>query len=162
MIENNSLPNLVFETSWEVCNKVGGIYTVLTSRAKTLQDILGKDKLVFIGPDIWKDKENPDFKEDTALLPAWREKAEAEGLACRIGRWQIEGQPLCVLVDFQPFFEKKNEIFGEAWAQSGYEMGVLGFPTDDVVTKSGITSQRYEGGVISCGVDSCWIDWNYR
>lgn len=118
MIENNSLPNLVFETSWEVCNKVGGIYTVLTSRAKTLQDILGKDKLVFIGPDIWKDKENPDFKEDTALLPAWREKVEAEGLACRIGRWQIEGQPLCVLVDFQPFFEKKNEIFGEAWAQS--------------------------------------------
>ena len=59
------------------------------------------------------------------------------------------------------FYESSGKI-REAWAQSGYEMGVLGFPTDDVVTKSGITSQRYEGGVISCGVDSCWIDWNYR
>jgi hypothetical protein len=30
------LPDYVFESSWEVCNKVGGIYTVLSSKALTL------------------------------------------------------------------------------------------------------------------------------
>ena len=48
---------LLFEVSWEVCNKIGGIYTVLSSKAKTLKDQF-KDKLIFIGPDVWSD-ENP-------------------------------------------------------------------------------------------------------
>ena len=56
------LPDYVFETSWEVCNKVGGIYTVLSTRAKTLQDTF-KNRIFFIGPDIWFDKEQPSFLE---------------------------------------------------------------------------------------------------
>lgn len=48
------LPDLLFEVSWEVCNKIGGIYTVLSTKAKTLQKII-KDKTVFIGPDVWSD-----------------------------------------------------------------------------------------------------------
>ena len=41
-------PDYIFESSWEVCNKVGGIYTVLSTRAKTLQDAK-RDKIIFIG-----------------------------------------------------------------------------------------------------------------
>ena len=52
------IPEYIFETSWEVCNMVGGIYTVLSTRAATLQD-MHPDKLIFIGPDVWKDKTNP-------------------------------------------------------------------------------------------------------
>lgn len=66
-------PDFIFESSWEVCNKVGGIYTVLSTRAKTLQDVL-KDKIIFIGPDFWKDKTNPLFKEDSKLLSDWAAK----------------------------------------------------------------------------------------
>ena len=55
-------PGYIFESSWEVCNKVGGIYTVLSTRAKTLQNQL-KDKVIFIGPEFWIEKENPLFKE---------------------------------------------------------------------------------------------------
>jgi hypothetical protein len=40
-------PDYIFETSWEVCNKVGGIYTVLSTRARTLQTAFG-DHLCFI------------------------------------------------------------------------------------------------------------------
>lgn len=40
--------DLLIETSWEVCNKVGGIYTVLSTKAKTLQSMY-KDKVIFIG-----------------------------------------------------------------------------------------------------------------
>ena len=60
-------PDYIFESSWEVCNKVGGIYTVLSTRAKTLQDMM-KDRVIFIGPDFWKENESPYFLEDKALF----------------------------------------------------------------------------------------------
>ena len=62
-------PEYIFETSWEVCNMVGGIYTVLSTRAATLQQ-LHPDKLIFIGPDVWLDKPNPLFEEIPDLYPA--------------------------------------------------------------------------------------------
>ena len=79
-MENQQLtPDFIFESSWEVCNKVGGIYTVLSTRAKTLQDAF-TDKVVFIGPDFWKGKDNPLFIEDESLFADWRAKAEKEEL----------------------------------------------------------------------------------
>lgn len=108
-------PDFIFESSWEVCNKVGGIYTVLSTRAKTLQDLL-KDKIVFIGPDIWQNRQNPLFIEDKKLWPAWVKKAQGEeGLQIRVGRWNIPGQPCVILVDFTQYFEIKNDIYGQAW-----------------------------------------------
>lgn len=110
-------PDYIFEASWEVCNKVGGIYTVLSTRAKTLVENMG-DHVVFIGPDFWRDTENPRFKEEKNLLADWRKHAEeAEQLYLRIGRWRIPGNPVCVLVDFNPFFQQKNEIYGWGWTQ---------------------------------------------
>lgn len=38
---HNLSPGYIFESSWEVCNKVGGIYTVLSTRAKTLHEKFG-------------------------------------------------------------------------------------------------------------------------
>lgn len=108
-------PDYIFEASWEVCNKVGGIYTVLSTRAKTLQEI-HKDKVFFIGPDVWAGKENPLFSENENLCAAWREHAlKKDGLKVRVGRWNIPGEPIVILVDFYPFFSKKNEIYGKMW-----------------------------------------------
>lgn len=108
-------PDYIFESSWEVCNKVGGIYTVLSTRAKTLQDKM-KDHIIFIGPDCWHEKTNPYFKEDSNLLKDWRLHAvEEDGLKLKIGRWNIPGEPVSILVDFEPFYEKKNEIYGKLW-----------------------------------------------
>lgn len=114
MAEKDLTPKYIFEASWEVCNKVGGIYTVLSTRAKTLSEKYG-NKLIFIGPDFWKGKENPLFKESRQLLSKWRKQAESEGMNVRVGKWQIPGEPIAVLVDFTPFFEQKNEIYGWAW-----------------------------------------------
>ena len=113
-------PDHIIEVSWEVCNKVGGIYTVLSTRAKT---ILTKTnaQLVFIGPDLWKETENPLFKEDKRLLAGWRKKATEEGLEIRIGRWNIPGEPIAVLVDFTPYYNIKNEIYAEAWNLFGVD-----------------------------------------
>ncbi len=107
-------PDYIIEVSWEVCNKVGGIYTVLSTRAKT---ILTKTdaQLMFIGPDLWKETINPLFKEDKRLMAGWRKKATEEDLNIRIGRWMIPGEPIAVLVDFTPYYNIKNEIYAEAW-----------------------------------------------
>lgn len=113
----------MFEASWEVCNKVGGIYTVLSTRAKTLVERMG-DRVVFVGPDFWQNSENPQFKEDKNLLTDWRKHAnDVEQLHIRTGRWQVPGKPVCVLVDFTPFYRQKNDIY--AWAWEHYKVDSL-------------------------------------
>lgn len=114
MIANRIFPDYIFESSWEVCNKVGGIYTVLSTRAKTLQDKI-KDRILFIGPDCWHEKTCPYFTEDDTLLSDWREAAQENGLFFKVGRWNIPGEPIAILVDFEPYFEKKDEIYGKLW-----------------------------------------------
>ena len=116
MIKELLTPDYIFEASWEVCNKVGGIYTVLSTRAKTLQDKF-RDRVIFVGPDFWKEKENPLFIESDNLCVAWKNHAEKSGLNVRVGRWNIPGEPIVVLVDFQPYYSSKNEIYAEAWNQ---------------------------------------------
>ena len=120
MSVKNTTPDYIFEVSWEVCNKVGGIYTVLSTRAKTILTQTNA-QLVFIGPDLWKDTENPLFKEDKRLLAGWRKKATEEGFDIRIGRWNIPGEPVAVLVDFTPFYNIKNDIYAEAWNLFGVD-----------------------------------------
>ena len=107
-------PDYIFESSWEVCNKVGGIYTVLSTRANTLQQEM-QDKVFFIGPDVWRDNECAYFKEDSKLLAEWKIQATEDGLNVKVGRWTIPGNPIAILVDFQKYFEKKNEIYGWLW-----------------------------------------------
>ena len=114
MGKDHLTPDYIFESSWEVCNKVGGIYTVLSSRAKTLQDRM-KDQILFIGPDVWKEKESPYFKEDKSLFANWQWEAKESGLLVKVGRWTVPGEPIAILVDFNPYFEKKNEIYGWLW-----------------------------------------------
>ena len=55
MVKELLTPDYIFEASWEVCNKVGGIYTVLSTRANTLQTKF-RDKVFFVGPDFWQGK----------------------------------------------------------------------------------------------------------
>lgn len=114
--EKNTLrrPDYVFETSWEVCNMVGGIYTVLSTRAQSLKADFG-DNLIFIGPDLWQGQVHKLFVEDKKLLSDWRQAASKAGLPIRIGRWQVPGKPIAALVDFQACFAQKNEIYYRAW-----------------------------------------------
>ena len=115
MMNDLLTPDYIFEASWEVCNKVGGIYTVLSTRAKTLQEKF-HDRILFIGPDFWQGKENPLFTESDNLCAAWKKHAaEKDNLSVRVGRWNIPGEPIVILVDFQPFYAKKNEIYTEMW-----------------------------------------------
>ena len=120
MVKSLLKPDYIFESSWEVCNKVGGIYTVLSSRAKTLQEEM-KDHIIFIGPDFWKENESPYFKEDKSLFAEWQWEAKEQGLKVRVGRWTVPGEPIAILVDFTPYFEKKDEIYTLLWQYYGVD-----------------------------------------
>lgn len=114
--------DMIFETSWEVCNKIGGIYTVLSTKAQTLQNLY-KDKTIFIGPDVWTDDNpSPYFSEVPSLLKPWRDKALLpEGVSVRVGRWNIPGKPIVILVNFQGMYKLKDYYYGEMWERFGVD-----------------------------------------
>jgi len=108
-------PNSLFEVSWEVCNKVGGIHTVITTKVPSMVKDFG-EQYFLIGPDIIKDNgDRGEFIEDDTLYQAWKEQATAEGLNIRLGRWNIPGTPVVFLLDFYSFIMQKDEIFKKLW-----------------------------------------------
>ncbi len=111
--------DLIFETSWEVCNKVGGIYAVLSTKAKTLQQLY-KDKVVFIGPDLGD--ENPFFESVKTGLDAWKKQANfPPGMTVKTGRWKVPGNPLAVLVGFTSLYVYKNQLYAKMWREYGVD-----------------------------------------
>lgn len=113
---------LLFETSWEVCNKVGGIYAVLSTKARTLGEQFG-DKLIFIGPDLWNEENpSPYFKERKTLLKQAQQKLQLPwGISIRVGRWDVPGAPQVVLVNWGETAAHLSEIYGEMWRDYGVD-----------------------------------------
>ncbi len=117
MDKKEKTPEYFFESSWEVCNKVGGIYTVLSTKAHTLYQLFG-EKLIFIGPDLWKETVPPDFLPDDNLFVEWKAHAKAnDGLQLKTGRWNVPGKPIVVLVDFKNFFTQRDKLFFVMWEE---------------------------------------------
>ena len=108
-------PDFLFEVSWEVCNKVGGIHTVISTKADSVVKEMA-DQYITIGPDVWRENmEHPEFEEDQSLFSDWRESAAREGMRVRIGRWKIASRPISVVLDFTTFIQRKDEIFKNLW-----------------------------------------------
>lgn len=114
--------DLLFETSWEVCNKIGGIYTVLSTKAHNLHELY-KDKVIFVGPDVWTaDTPCPVFKEVKSLLRPWRQAVMLpEGVSVRVGRWEVPGRPIAILVKFDGMYSHKNDYYGRMWELYGVD-----------------------------------------
>ena len=109
-------PDYIFETSWEVCNRVGGIYAVLSTRAASMQ-AEHPDKVIFFGPDfgahsdIW-------FREDKTIFADWNKGVvEYEGLhiPIRVGRWAVPGNPIAILLRADAMWARKDAIYAWAW-----------------------------------------------
>ena len=114
-------PDYLFEVSWEVCNKVGGIYTVIATKALHLQSQMGR-RHIFVGPDVWMHRaDNPDFLEDPMLYRSWRAQALSEGLVFRVGYWNIPGKPLAILVDYKHFLPQADDILAGLWTDFGVD-----------------------------------------
>ena len=101
-------PDYIFETSWEVCNRVGGIYAVLSTRAASMQ-AEHPDKVFFFGVDFGEHSDIY-FKEDKSLLKGWKPQ-----MPVRIGRWLVPGKPIAILLKYDALWAKKDDIYAWAW-----------------------------------------------
>lgn len=108
--------DFLFETSWEVCNKIGGIYAVLSTKARLLKEQFG-DRLIFIGPDVWtKENPSPYFKEKKTLMKQIASRLVLPwGIKIRLGRWDIPGAPIVILVDPGETASHLESIYSEMW-----------------------------------------------
>ena len=112
-------PDYIFEISWEVCNKIGGIYTVLSTKAKTLQKLYG-NRFIFIGPDLIG--KNRCFTEKKDLFSDWKKEVSGKyGLKVRTGYWNVPGKPNTILIDFQQLYSQKDEIYTRMWDWFGVD-----------------------------------------
>ena len=106
--------DLLFELSWEVCNKVGGIYTVITSKAETATSYY-KDYYL-IGP-YFPENADGEFKEEKApkQIQSIFDEMKEKGINCYFGKWLIRGEPNVILIDFKNWWDNLNKIKTEFW-----------------------------------------------
>ena len=109
-----SKADYVFESSWEVCNKVGGIYTVVKSKAKLLKEIY--ENYFLIGPYFEKNAQI-DFtkKRPPKELKQIFDELKKDNIKCYYGIWNIKGEPNCILIDAKGLADKKNEFKKLMW-----------------------------------------------
>ena len=74
------------------------------------------DKVFFFGPDFG-DHSNIYFKKDKSLLKEWLSafSRQYSDIPVRIGRWQVPGEPIAILLKFDALWPKKDEIYAWAW-----------------------------------------------
>ena len=112
MIKANA--DILFEVSWEVCNKVGGIYTVVKSKVALMQKYY--KNYIIIGPYV-EAKARTDFEElpQPEEIKSIFDILEKEGITCYYGKWTLKEEPTSILIDFSKLVEKKDEIKKELW-----------------------------------------------
>ena len=149
-------PDYIFEISWEVCNKIGGIHTVITTKLKSLHAQYG-DHYMFIGPELNKDTQgNTEFIEDKNLFVDWKEHLAKEGIIIRVGRWKIVGEPIAILIDFTALFSDKNEILADLWEK--YQLDSISGQWDYIEP----VLFGYAAGKVIDSFDKYYLDFNTK
>ncbi len=102
---------LLFEVSWEVCNKVGGIYTVIKSKIKEVKNKF-EDNYLLIGPLF---ENNPEIIEaDDKQVQNIRSELLKMGFTTKVGRWNSEEKPLVILVGYENTLDQ-NKLLYQLW-----------------------------------------------
>ena len=113
----NTERTTLFEVSWEVCNKVGGIYAVVSTKVLEALAHFGENYYL-LGPDTGK---NAEFIETSELCwEALKGPLAARNISCRFGRWQIPGNPKVILVSVKDRYDK-NQLLAELWTRYGVD-----------------------------------------
>lgn len=109
-----TLSETLFEISWEVCNKVGGIYSVITSKASLISGYY--PEYYCIGP-YFKEKADEEFqeKEPPEKIKKAIEELKKHHIICHYGIWLINGEPKTFLLEFNNLVSQKDHIKKEFW-----------------------------------------------
>jgi glycogen(starch) synthase len=111
----------IFEISWEIANKVGGIYTVLSTKAKYVREVYPKNYFV-IGPYLGA-KSQSEFRilKEPLEFKEIIENLNNQGIIVYFGEWLVEGYPYGFLIDFQKFLHEINSIKYDLWQNFGVD-----------------------------------------
>lgn len=113
----------ISEVSWEVANKVGGIYTVLSSRAGEMMLRHGAEQVLFVGPRLRPVEEMVDFRAETfcITLPSHISLLGVE-LPITQGYWLTPGgEAQTILVDYKPLATVRDQLYYLMWQHYGIQ-----------------------------------------
>ncbi|HIH49065.1 TPA: hypothetical protein HA296_05685 [Candidatus Woesearchaeota archaeon] len=127
------MAHTAFEICWEVCNKVGGIFTVISSKAELMEHSF--DDYYLIGP-YFKDKVIGQFVEEKVpanLKPVFDAMRKKE-VTPHFGSWLIEGTPKTILLDFDQLKEATDYIKKRLWEMYKIDSLGAGYDFNEVIT----------------------------
>jgi glycogen synthase len=120
---------LLFEVAWEVCRQVGGIYTVLSTKAAITSQLWG-DRYCLIGPYTTETSPTEfELLSPTPTLAPVLNKLHDRGMQIHFGRWLVSGAPKVILFDYLSHFDRLNEFRQAVWDELR-----IGAPPDDAET----------------------------
>jgi len=112
--------HLLFEIATEVANRVGGIYSVLKSKAPVTTAEYG-ERYCLIGPlnrasaAVEVEPLDPTYEPLKATIASMKER----GIQTLYGRWLIEGAPRVLLIDTSTGYRWMDEWKGDLWDTAG-------------------------------------------
>ncbi|MBY0426929.1 MAG: glycogen synthase, partial [Cytophagales bacterium] len=114
MNNKNESENLLIEVAWEVCNQIGGIYTVIRSKVPSIIQNWG-DNYCLVGPYFrmpaeFEPTDNFDDSIGRAVL-----KMREMGFEVHYGYWLVTGRPKVVLINPYSIYTRLGEIKYLIW-----------------------------------------------
>lgn len=110
-VSSQPSPTCLVEVAWEVCNQVGGIYTVIRSKAPAMQELPGT-RYCMVGPFVNKailaELELLDDSQDTFGLAA--AALRKKGYDVHYAQWLITGKPHVVLLNPHTIQDKELNV----------------------------------------------------
>ncbi|KAL1237705.1 Glycogen [starch] synthase [Trichinella spiralis] len=138
----------VFEIAWEVANKVGGIYTVLRTKAAISTEELG-DQYCMIGPynEETVKLEVEVLEPETSHIRGAVESIRSQGVKVIFGRWLIDGYPKVILFDITTAAWRLDQ-----WKKELWDSCHIGIPWQD----------NESNDAVIFGFLVCWFLQNFR
>lgn len=111
--KENAKEQYIIEVSTEVCNKVGGIYTVLRTKAATFKQHYG-NRYILIGPIVPSEDYSKELDESHINAPDVLRRTvqllKSIGATVKWGRWKIEGRPWTVLLGLGDYVDPGKHL----------------------------------------------------
>lgn len=134
--------NLLFEVATEVANRVGGIYSVLKSKAPVTVAQY-KDNYHLIGPlnratyqsevDLLDWNDPSIFSDELKPIQQTLQSMASRGVRFEYGRWLIEGAPRVILFELDSVRGYLNEWKGDLWSLVGIPSPENDWETNDSI-----------------------------
>jgi glycogen(starch) synthase len=126
--------HVLFEIATEVANRVGGIYSVLKSKAQVTTAEYGSN-YTMLGPlnRASAAVEVEEIQPKDPAMVATIKSMNDRGIKTLYGRWLIDGAPRVLLFDTGTGYYKLDEWKGDLWSTAG-----IPSPPDDHETNEAI------------------------